>query len=92
MSWLSAWLLLRSRLASHSFVFLFVIATNMYLFDVFMEAYAKNTLSLELQERISSIFGRGLVVSIYLAAVLEALGLSILVGYIVTWIRKSNKS
>jgi hypothetical protein len=90
MSFLGAWVFLKNRLTSRSFVLLFVAATNMYLFDVFAEAYAKNTVSTALQERISSVFGHGYVVSIYLAAVLEALGLSVLVGYIVARVRKRS--
>ena len=86
--WLSAWSSLKNRLVSRSFVILFVVATNMYLFDVFLEAYAKNSLSIEMQQRIASVFGHGMLVSIYLASVLEALGLSLLVGYIVSKLRK----
>ena len=80
--WLNAWLILRNRLVSRSFVTLFVVVTNLYLFDVFLEAYAKNTLSVELQQNISAIFGHGLVVSIYLASVLEGLMLSAVAGYV----------
>ncbi len=90
MSFLSAWVFLRNRLVSRSFVILFVAATNMYLFDVFIEAYAKNTVSIELQYYVSAVFGRGVVVSIYIAAILEALGLSVLIGYIVAWLRKRS--
>ena len=79
---------MKNRLTSRSFVFLFVAATNMYLFDVFAEAYAKNTISAQFQERIASVFGQGLVMSIYLGAVLEALGLSVLIGYIVAWLKR----
>jgi hypothetical protein len=92
MSWLSAWAFLKNRLVSRSFVLLFVAATNMYLFDVFTDAFAKNTLSIELQERVASVFGQGLVVSIYLAAVLEALGMSVLIGYIVSWLRRKAQT
>lgn len=90
MSFLSAWVFLRNRLVSRSFVILFVAATNMYLFDVFIEAYAKNTVSIELQYYVSAVFGQGVVVSIYIAAILEALGLSVLIGYIVAWLRKRS--
>lgn len=90
MSFLSAWVFLRNRLVSRSFVILFVAATNMYLFDVFIEAYAKNTVSIELQYYVSAVFGRGIVVSIYIASILEALGLSVLIGYIVAWLRKRS--
>ena len=90
MSFLSAWVFLRNRLVSRSFVILFVAATNMYLFDVFIEAYAKNTVSIELQYYVSAVFGRGIVVSIYIAGILEALGLSVLIGYIVAWLRKRS--
>lgn len=90
MSFLSAWVFLRNRLVSRSFVILFVAATNMYLFDVFIEAYAKNTVSIELQYYVSAVFGQGVVVSIYIAAILEALGLSVLIGYNVAWLRKRS--
>lgn len=60
---------------------MFVAATDLYLFDVFAEAYAKNTVSVEFQERIASVLGQGLIMSTYLGVVLEALGLSVLVGY-----------
>ncbi len=69
---------------------MFAAATNMYLFDVFVEAYAKNSLSLEFQARIASVVGQGLITSIYLAAVLEALGLSVLINYVLSKLR--NKS
>ena len=69
---------------------MFVAATNMYLFDVFAEAYAKNTVSVEFQERIASVLGQGLIMSIYLGAVLEALGLSVLVGYVFSKFRKKS--
>ena len=69
---------------------MFVAATNMYLFDVFAEAYAKNTVSVEFQERIASVLGQGLIMSIYLGAVLEALGLSVLVGYVLSKLRKKS--
>ncbi|MDH2899764.1 MAG: hypothetical protein PXY39_02220 [archaeon] len=90
MSWLSAWVFLKNRLVSRSFVIMFVAATNMYLFDVFAEAYAKNTVSVEFQERIASVLGQGLIMSIYLGAVLEALGLSVLVGYVLSKLRKKS--
>lgn len=90
MSWLSAWVFLKNRLVSRSFVIMFVAATNMYLFDVFAEAYAKNTVSVEFQERIASVLGQGLIMSIYLGAVLEALGLSVLVGYVFSKLRKKS--
>jgi hypothetical protein len=88
MSWFSAWAYLRNRLVSRTFVILFSVATNMYLFDVFVDAYAKNNLSIELQQKIYQVFGHGVIVSIYLAAVLEALGLSVLIGYIVSKLTK----
>jgi hypothetical protein len=67
---------------------MFVSATNMYLFDVFVAAYSKNSVSLQFQERIASVTGQGLIMSIYIGAVLEALGLSVLIGYIAAWIKK----
>ena len=85
--WLNAWFVLRNRLVSRSFVTLFVVLTNLYLFDVFLEAYAKNTLSLELQQQISAVFGHGIVVSIYLASILEGLVLSAVAGYVVARLR-----
>lgn len=88
MSFFNAWTFLRNRLVSRTFVSLFVFATNMYLFDVFIDAYAKNNLSIYLQQRIYEVFGHGVIVSIYLAAVLEALGLSVLIGYIISKLRK----
>jgi hypothetical protein len=88
MSWFSAWTFLRNRLVSRTFVILFVFATNMYLFDVFVDAYARNNLSIYLQQRIYEVFGHGVIVSIYLGAVLEALGLSVLIGYIISKLRK----
>ena len=92
--WLNAWLVLRNRLVSRSFVTLFVVLTNLYLFDVFLEAYAKNTFSLELQQQISAVFGHGIVISIYLASVLEALVVSAVAGYVVARLRskKANRN
>ena len=80
---LNAWVFLKDRLVSRSFVTLFVVATNLYLFDVFVAAYAKNTLSLELQQRVSAVFGHGIIVSIYLASVLEGLVASVFLSFIV---------
>jgi hypothetical protein len=83
-----AWVFLRDRFVSRSFVTLFVVATNFFLFDVTLEAYAKNTLSLSLQQQIASVFANGIVVGIYLGSVLEALVLSIAVGYITSMVQK----
>ncbi len=68
-------------MASRSFIGLFALSTSVYLFDLFVQAYAKSTHSLELQTKISQIFGQGMITDIYLAAVAEALGLSMLVGF-----------
>jgi hypothetical protein len=89
MSWLNAWTFLKGRLVSRTFVVLFAVATNMYMFDVFADAYARNNLSLELQQKIYQVFGHGVIVSIYLAAVIEALGLSVLISFIISKLRKN---
>lgn len=74
---------LRDRLVSRSFVILFTLATNLYLFDVFLEEYAKNSFSIELGVKMGTIFfGNTFVTTIYLLALLEAFGLSIFCGYV----------
>ena len=82
-----AWVLLRNRLISRSFIVLFVVATNLYLFDVFLAAYARNTLPFEAQEKIYSMFGGGKLGEIYVASVLDALVVSSFVGYVVSRMR-----
>ena len=79
---MSAWVQLRNRLISRSFIILFTVATNFYLLDVFLEAYAKNALPSQIQQQITNVFGHGMVVSIYLGSVFEALFLSGLIGFI----------
>lgn len=83
-----AWVILRDRLVSRSFVTLFVVATNFFLFDVILEAYAKNTMSLSLQQEISSVFAHGIVVIIYLGSVIEAFVLSTVAGYVTSRVQK----
>jgi hypothetical protein len=64
-------------------------ATGLYLFDLGVEAYAQNTHSLPLENAVNQIFGPGMitVTAVYLGALLEALGLSIMLGYAASKIR-----
>jgi hypothetical protein len=84
---LSAWLLLRNRLVSPSFIVLFAFATNIYLLDVFLAAYSRNHLPPNIQSQVSDLLGHGMIVGVYLGSVFEALFISAIAGFLVSRIR-----
>jgi hypothetical protein len=86
-SLLGAYAFLKDRLASRSFLVLFGISTSLFLFDVFLLAYARVYLSASVQEKAYSVFGQWMLVGVYLGSILEALMLSSLLGYFVTKLR-----
>lgn len=74
---------LRGRLSSKTFLGLFCLITSLFIFDEFVESYILSSVPLVVEQQVSWIFvGQGVLALIYVGAIAEALGLSVLVGFI----------
>jgi hypothetical protein len=73
---------LRGRLSSKTFLGLFCLVTCLFVFDELVESYLLSSVPMIVQQQISWIFvGQGVLALIYVGAIAEALGLSVMVAF-----------